>query len=239
MLGDRGDGGSHDGGPGTGGRVLVVDDDATVAEVVARYLRRDGFAVEVVPDGPSALARAEAVRPDLDVADLLFPGVHGPEVLRRLRERTGAPVVVLGALSAEADRVAGFEPGADDYVPKPFSPRELAARVKSVLRPTPPDTAGGPTCLSCGDAVVDLRAHEVRRGGRVVPLTSREFDLLVFFLRHPGRAFRREEPLEAVWGWTYGDASTVTVHVRRRREKIEVDPARLITAWGVGYRFDP
>jgi DNA-binding response OmpR family regulator len=226
------------------GRVLVVDDDPTVAEVVARYLARDGHDVMCVADGRTALRRALDEPPDLVVLDLMLPGMDGLEVCRRLRETSTVPIVMLTALGAETDRLVGLETGADDYVTKPFSPRELALRVRSVLRrargalvPTGPS---GP--LRDGGLVVDVSAHEAELGGKQLALTSREFDLLAFLLRHPRQAFTREELLERVWDWTFGDSSTVTVHVRRLREKIEDDPTtprRIVTVWGVGYRYEP
>ena len=225
-------------------RVLVVEDDATVAEVVVRYLEREGFEVESVGDGNQALERAGSSLPDLVVLDLMLPGLDGLEVCRRLRAVAPIPVIMLTARGEESDRVLGLELGADDYVSKPFSPRELTARVKSVLRraqgPLSPIDASG--VLTVGDLEVDLAAREVRRHGELVTLTTREFELLVFLVRHPRRVFRREELLEHVWGYTYGDTSTVTVHIRRLREKIEPDPSapRIIqTVWGAGYRLDP
>ncbi|WP_067450937.1 response regulator transcription factor [Actinomadura macra] len=226
------------------GRVLVVDDDPTVAEVVARYLARDGHEVSCVADGRAALREARDHPPDLVVLDLMLPGMDGLEVCRRLRETSTVPIVMLTALGTETDRLVGLETGADDYVTKPFSPRELALRVRSVLRrargalvPTGP---GGP--LRDGDLVVDVGAHEATRRGARLALTAREFDLLAFLLRHPRQAFTRDELLERVWDWTFGDSSTVTVHVRRLREKIEDDPTtprRIVTVWGVGYRYEP
>jgi DNA-binding response OmpR family regulator len=224
-------------------RILVVDDDATVAEVVTRYLQREGHAVESVGDGHLALQRAAAQPPDLVVLDVMLPGIDGLEVCRRLRAMAPVAVIMLTARGEETDRITGLDRGADDYVTKPFSPRELTARVRSVLRRARAPLAtesGGP--LHAGDLEIDLPAHEVRLGGEVVSLTAREFELLVFLMRHPRQVFRREQLLEDVWGYTYGDTSTVTVHVRRLREKVEVDPAhpRLVqTVWGVGYRFDP
>jgi len=226
-------------------RILVVDDDLTVSEVVTRYLEREGYVVEVAYDGAVALAQALAHPPELVVLDLMIPSLDGFEVCRRLREAAPVPVIMLTARGEEADRIVGLELGADDYVSKPFSPRELTARVKAVLR-----RAGGPVAAAPGEPVtlragtleVDTVAHEARRDGELVALTSREFDLLVHLMRHPRRAFRREELLEQVWGFAYGDTSTVTVHVRRLREKIEVDPAEprhVCTVWGVGYRFEP
>jgi DNA-binding response OmpR family regulator len=227
-----------------GQHVLVVDDDPTVSDVVRRYLERSGYEVALTGDGPSALEAVAARRPDLVVLDLMLPGMDGLEVCRRLRALDPElPVVMLTALGEESDRVLGLSLGADDYVTKPFSPRELVLRVQSVLRrgsraaqPAPPEV------LRDGDLVVDVARRVARRGGEELALTVREFDLLVFFLRHPGRAFRRGELLEGVWGWTFGDQSTVTVHVRRLREKIETDPAtprRIVTVWGVGYRYEP
>jgi DNA-binding response OmpR family regulator len=227
-------------------RVLVVDDDPTVAEVVRRYFEREGFAVEVVGDGTAALERALADSPDLVVLDLMLPGLDGLEVCRRLRALAPVPVIMLTARGAESDLVIGLELGADDYVSKPFSAKELTARAKAVLRrargPLAVVAPGSPGRLEAGDLVVDIPAREARIDGRFIALTAREFELLVFLMRHPRRAFRREELLEHVWGYTYGDTSTVTVHVRRLREKIEPDPAkpvRIATVWGVGYRWEP
>jgi DNA-binding response OmpR family regulator len=223
-------------------RVLVVDDDPTVAEVVRRYLERDGFVVESAADGVASLAAAAARPPDLVVLDLGLPGLDGLEVCRQLRLTSPVPIVMLTARGTEFDRILGLETGADDYVTKPFSPRELVLRVQSVLRRAATATGLSPAgVLSDGGLVVDLAAHEVAIDGRRIALTAREYDLLAFFLQHPGEAFERTVLLERVWGWTYADATTVTVHVRRLREKIEVDPAlptRIITVWGVGYRYE-
>jgi DNA-binding response OmpR family regulator len=223
-------------------RVLVVEDDPTVAEVVRRYLEREGFAVEAVGDGREALIRADASSPDLVVLDIMLPGLDGLEVCRELRSRAPVPVIMLTARGSEEDRVVGLELGADDYVSKPFSPRELTARVKAVLRRGHAPLSDGGGTVETGDLAIDLGAREVRVGAELLALTAREFDLLSFVARHPRRVFRREELLEHVWGYTYGDTSTVTVHIRRLREKIEDDPAtprHLTTVWGVGYRFDP
>jgi DNA-binding response OmpR family regulator len=224
------------------GRILVVDDDPTVAEVVARYLVRDGHDVECVADGHTALRAAEEKTPDLVVLDLMLPGIDGLEVCRRLRERWPVPIVMLTALGEETDRLVGLETGADDYVTKPFSPRELALRVRSVLRRARGALAATGETTQDGDLVVDTAAHEVRLAGRRISLTAREFDLLAFLMRHPRQAFTRSDLLEQVWGWEFGDSSTVTVHVRRLREKIEEDPTvprRILTVWGVGYRYEP
>ncbi len=230
----------------SGGRVLVVEDDPTVAEVVTRYLAREGYRVETVADGASALDRALAAPPDLMVLDLMLPVLDGLEVCRRLRAVLPVPIIMLTARGDETDRVVGLELGADDYVAKPFSPRELAARVKSVLRRSAGPLAGPWPAegqrLTAGEIELDLASREVHVAGGAVVLTVREFDLLAFLMIHPRRVFRREELLDHVWGYTFGDTSTVTVHVRRLREKIEMDPsspAHLQTVWGVGYRFEP
>ncbi|WP_395659389.1 response regulator transcription factor [Nocardioides sp.] len=220
-------------------RVLVVDDDHTVREVVVSYLRAHEHEVTEAADGETALRLVRDRPVDLVVLDLMLPGIDGIEVCRRLREAGDVPVVMLTALGEETDRVVGLEVGADDYVTKPFSPRELALRVDSVLRRT--HVAVAPRRLVDGDLVVDESAHTAYRGGAPLALTGREFDLLRFLLAHPGKAYSRDELLRQVWGWSIGDQSTVTVHVRRLREKVEPDPrqpARLVTVWGVGYRWE-
>ena len=224
-------------------RVLLVDDDPTVADVVTRYLEHEGFEVEVVSDGAVALSRTLADLPAIVVLDIMLPGIDGLEVCRRLRAAAPVPVIMLTARGEEEDRVIGLELGADDYLAKPFSPRELTARVKAVLR-----RANQPLPVSIDEVVdfegfvVDFGARQVVIDATPITLTAREFDLLAFLARSPRHAFRREELLEHVWGFTYGDTATVTVHVRRLREKIERDPTqpcRIVTVWGVGYRFDP
>jgi DNA-binding response OmpR family regulator len=226
-------------------KVLVVDDDSTVREVVSRYLVREGYRVEESSDGADALRRALADPPELVVLDLMLPSLDGLEVCRQLRLTAPIPVIMLTARDEEGDRIAGLELGADDYVAKPFSPRELAARVKAVLRrtsgPLSPAQPDAPN-LEAGDVIVDTLAHSASVRGEPVALTVREYDLLVHLMQHPHRAFRREELLADVWGFEYGDASTVTVHVRRLREKIEKDPGApryICTVWGYGYRFEP
>ena len=223
-------------------RVLVVEDDPTIAEVVTRYLVRAGYTVETVSDGLAALARAAAVHPDLVVLDVMLPGLDGIEVCRRLRAGSQIPVVMLTALGDEVDRVLGLEVGADDYLTKPFSPRELVLRVQAVLRRAGSVPAvEGTDLLVDGDLEVDQAAHRARLRGSELSLTGREFDLLVHLLRHRGRAFSRQDLMHEVWGWEFGDLSTVTVHVRRLRAKVEDDPSRptrLVTVWGVGYRWD-
>ncbi|MFE5538314.1 response regulator transcription factor [Streptomyces sp. NPDC056485] len=234
--------------------MLVVDDDPTVSEVVAGYLDRAGFTVRLAADGPAALRAAEERRPDLVVLDLMLPGMDGLEVCRRLRARERAagrqggqgalppvPVIMLTARGDEDDRILGLEVGADDYVTKPFSPRELVLRVQSVLRrAVPAAPAAGPRLTAAGLSL-DPAARRVSKDGKELALTLREFDLLAFFLRNPGQVCDRERLMREVWGWDFGDLSTVTVHVRRLRGKIEDDAAnpRLIqTVWGAGYRFD-
>jgi DNA-binding response OmpR family regulator len=224
-------------------QVLLVEDDPTVSDVVRRYLEREGMVVDVVSDGAAALARALADPPDIVVLDLMLPGLSGLEVCRRLRGASAVPVVMLTALGEEADRVAGLELGADDYVTKPFSPRELTLRVLSVLRRgrEPAHRLSRPEPLVDGDLRVDVAARVASFGGRPLALTIREFDLLAFLLAHPRQVFTRAELLEQVWGWTFGDQSTVTVHVRRLREKLSSggNHRRVATVWGVGYRYDP
>jgi DNA-binding response OmpR family regulator len=224
-------------------RILVVDDDPTVAEVVVKYLERDGHLVESVGDGAEALRRALADPPDLLVLDLMLPGMDGLQVCKKLRERWPVPVIMLTALGEEIDRVVGLETGADDYVTKPFSPRELALRVQSVLRRARGAlVTTGTGVLRDADLVVDVGAHEVRLGGNEITLTAREYDLLAYLMRNPPQAFSRAALLDQVWGWSFGDSSTVTVHVRRLREKIEPDPTaprRIVTVWGVGSRYEP
>ncbi|KUJ66036.1 two-component system response regulator [Streptomyces albus subsp. albus] len=225
-------------------RVLVVDDDPTVAEVVTGYLERSGFTVDHAADGPDALGAAGRTWPDLVVLDLMLPGMDGLEVCRRLRARGPVPVIMLTARGDEDDRITGLEVGADDYVTKPFSPRELVLRVASVLRRTRAATL--PTAepdrpVEAAGLRLDPATRRATKDGRELALTLREFDLLAHFLRHPGRAHSREVLMREVWGWDFGDLSTVTVHVRRLRGKVEDDPARprlIQTVWGVGYRFE-
>ncbi|MCW3844777.1 response regulator transcription factor [Micromonospora yasonensis] len=225
-------------------RVLVVDDDRTVADVVCRYLEHAGYEVEHVGDGAAALAAVARRPPHLVVLDLMLPVLDGLEVCRRLRERPdGVPIVMLTARGDEADRILGLQLGADDYLGKPFSPRELVLRVRSVLRRAGGEPAGAPPEVLADDGLeVETGPRVARLHGRELTLTLREFDLLAHLMRHPARAFRRVELLDRVWGWSFGDQSTVTVHVRRLREKIEADPAnprRIVTVWGVGYRYEP
>jgi two-component system, OmpR family, response regulator ResD len=226
------------------GRVLVVDDEPTIADVVSRYLQRAGYATESAASGPEAVQRAEAMKPDLVVLDLMLPGFDGLEVMRRIREdedgRTA--IILLTARGEESDRIDGLRLGADDYVVKPFSPAELVARVDAVLRRAAP-TDDGDEPLEFDGLRVDPAGRRAFVDDEEVALTQREFDLLLHFARNPGQAFSRNQLMDAVWQYSfYTDTSTVTVHIRRLRSKIEPDPSdpRFIqTVWGVGYRFSP
>ncbi len=221
-------------------RVLVVDDDHTVREVVVSYLRAHRHDVIEAVDGESALQAMRDTPADLVVLDLMMPGIDGLEVCRRLRASSEVPVIMLTALGSETDRVVGLEHGADDYVTKPFSPRELALRVDSVLRRSG-ERPSAIEVYSDAGLELDTGSHIASLHGEVLSLTAREFDLLRFLLANPGTAYSRDELLQQVWGWSFGDQSTVTVHVRRLREKVEADPTRpvrLVTVWGVGYRWE-
>ncbi|HZE04826.1 MAG TPA: response regulator transcription factor [Solirubrobacteraceae bacterium] len=226
------------------GSVMVVDDEPTIAEVVSRYLERAGYRTRVAGDGAQALALIGSQRPDLVVLDIMLPGIDGLEVMRRLRQGNREPmaVILLTAKSEETDRIVGLRLGADDYVVKPFSPRELVARVDAVLRRVEPAAARDDP-IELSDLTIDPAARQVFVRGQEVTLTQREFDVLLFLARHPGQAFSREQLMDAIWQYTfYTDTSTVTVHVRRLRAKVEVDPGRprhIQTVWGVGYRFTP
>ncbi|MBM6403002.1 response regulator transcription factor [Phycicoccus sp. CSK15P-2] len=223
-------------------RILLVEDDATVRETVAAYLTRAGHEVEAVADGEAGVEAFTRTPADLVLLDLMLPGLGGFEVTRRLRSmRRDLPLVMVTARGQEHERVQGLQHGADDYVTKPFSLRELELRVRSVLRRTsaaPPEVTG---VLRDGDVEIDLGARSATRAGRPLQLTSRELDLLAWFVQHPGVVWSRDQLIREVWGWEVGDASTVTVHVRRVREKVEADPgspARLVTVFGRGYRWD-
>ncbi len=224
------------------GSVLVVDDERTITEVVSRYLERAGYETRVAGDGPRALELAGADRPDLVVLDLMLPGMDGLEVMRRLREGDGVSVILLTAKGEATDRVIGLRLGADDYVVKPFSPAELVARVDAVLRRV--DTSAEPEEPIAFDGLeLDPVARRVTVRGEEAELTVREYELLLHLVRHPGQAFSRDQLMDSVWQYSfYSDTSTVTVHVRRLRAKIEEDPSNprwLQTVWGVGYRFQP
>jgi DNA-binding response OmpR family regulator len=224
--------------------VLIVDDEPMVREVLGRYLTRSGFAAEGAADGAAALAAFDASQPDLVLLDLMLPKIDGFSVFRSIRARAATPVIMLTARGGETERIAGLELGADDYVAKPFSPREVVARVQAVLRRrSPPENPVGRESLAFGHLEINGTGRTVRAGGSEVALTPREFDLLYLMAANAGTVFTRSELLDELWDLAFdGDPSTVTVHVRRLREKIEEDPSkprRLVTVWGVGYRFDP
>jgi DNA-binding response OmpR family regulator len=220
--------------------VLVVDDEPIVREVVVRYLEREGYRTLEASDGNAARELIERHPPDLVVLDVMLPGSDGLALCRWIRSRSDLPVIMLTARGEEADRIVGLELGADDYVAKPFSPRELAARVRTVLRRSSPAKPRD-HAIDLGDLRIDAAAREVTKAGRRLTLTAREFDLLWFLARHPRHVFSRSQLMSRVWGYEAAlDTGTVTVHVRRLREKIEDDPSRptrIETVWGVGYRL--
>jgi len=222
--------------------VLVVDDEPIVRDVVVRYHQRDGFDTLEAADGETARELIETASPQLVVLDVMLPGIDGLALCRWIRSRGELPVIMLTARGEEADRIVGLELGADDYVTKPFSPRELAVRVRTVLRRTASPPAA-PDRLVFDDLVVDARAREVEVEGRPLRLTAKEFDLLFFLASNPREVFSRDQLMDRVWGYAAAlDTGTVTVHIQRLRSKIERDPkspCRLETVWGVGYRFVP
>jgi DNA-binding response OmpR family regulator len=230
-----------------GDDILVVDDEASVVEVVSLYLKREGFSVRSARDGRQALAAIRDKMPALLILDLMLPKVDGIEIMHRLKDEqvTDVPVIMLTARGQETDRIYGLELGADDYVVKPFSPAELVARVKAVLRRSGSGAGSqsGERRLEFEDLIIDPLTRVVQVRGHEVELTATEFNLLWFMADHPRQVFSRDRLLENVWGFSdYVDPSTVTVHIRRLREKIEVDPSHpqhLLTVWGVGYKFDP
>jgi DNA-binding response OmpR family regulator len=223
--------------------VLVVDDEPTIRDVVVQYLRREGYATLEAGDGDAARELLEREWPNLVVLDLMLPGTDGLALCRWIRDRSQLPVIMLTARGEEADRIIGLELGADDYVTKPFSPRELVARVRSVLRRGTEANDRPDERVRIGDIEIDAAAREVRKRGSVLKLTAREFELLWFFARHPRRVFSRDQLMSRVWGYEPAfDSGTITVHVRRLREKIEDEPAHpryIETVWGVGYRLSP
>jgi DNA-binding response OmpR family regulator len=226
-------------------RVLVVDDEPMVRDVLSRYLERNGFEVDAAADGELALEAFDARRPDLVLLDLMLPRVDGFEVFRRIRARGDSPVIMITARGETTDRIVGLEVGADDYISKPFSPGEVVARVRSVLRRSASHDPRGDDgeVLALDGLELDPRSREVRVAGGLVSVTPKEFDLLLHFASNPRTVFSRMQLLDEVWDVAFdGDPATVTVHIRRLREKIEVDPSqprRLVTVWGVGYRFEP
>ena len=218
-------------------------DEPVVTEVVERYLRLEGYEVSLASDGAVALQLAQEWAPDLVILDIMLPAVDGLEVCRQIRNESQVPIIVLTARGDETDRVVGLELGADDYVAKPFSPRDLVARVKSVLRRAssgPAQALGG--TLRFDDLSINPHTRSVTRSGKGADLTGKEFDLLLFLASHAGQVFTREQLMDNAWDYTYaGDSSTVTVHIRRLREKIEVKPVKprhIKTVWGVGYKFE-
>ncbi|MGZ4386450.1 MAG: response regulator transcription factor [Gaiellaceae bacterium] len=221
--------------------VLVVDDEPIVRDVVVRYLERDGFRTLTAADGETARRLVEDESPSLVVLDVMLPGIDGLSLCRWIRGSSDLPVILLTARGEEADRIVGLELGADDYVTKPFSPRELAARVRTVLRRA--GQVAREERVELDGLELDAGTREVLRRGSPLRLTAREFDLLWFLASHPNRVFSRDQLMQSVWGYTSAlDTGTVTVHVRRLREKIEEDPSRpsrIETVWGVGYRFRP
>jgi DNA-binding response OmpR family regulator len=222
--------------------VLVVDDEPTIRDVVVRYLRRDGYETLEAGDGDRARDLIETSEPSLVVLDVMLPGTDGLALCRWIRSRSSLPVILLTARGDEVDRIIGLELGADDYVTKPFSPRELAVRVRTVLRRLGPQ-APRDVRIGAGHLVIDAATRDVTKAGEPVQLTAKEFDLLRFLAGHPRRVFSRDQLMSRVWGYEAAyDTGTVTVHVRRLREKLEEDPSRprlLQTVWGVGYRFCP
>ena len=228
-----------------GQKILVVDDEAVIRDVVRRYLEHDGFAVCEAADGEEALAAIREEEPDLIILDLMLPLIDGWTLTRLLhREASPIPIIMLTARNETNDRIRGLDQGADDYVVKPFSPREVVSRVRAVLRrarSTDPTEEAPPEPIEVGDFCLDYATRRVTVRGKALSLTAREFDLLWFLARHPAQVFTREQLLDSVWGYDFhGDASTVTVHIRRLREKVEDDPSDpryIATEWGVGYRF--
>ena len=233
-LGPAGRGGST--------TVLVVEDEPAIAQAIVHRLSAEGWHVQAVGDGLQAVDVAARLHPDVVLLDVMLPGIDGLEVCRRLRADGDVPVIMLTALGAETDRIMGLGLGADDYVTKPFSPRELVLRVDSVLRRAGQRAAPESEVLTDGDLVVEPAARSATLAGRSLSLTARELDLLRFLVSHAGPVWSRDDLLREVWGWSFGDRSTVTVHVRRLREKVEADPThpvRLLTVWGTGYRWEP
>jgi DNA-binding response OmpR family regulator len=225
--------------------ILIVEDEPSIAEVVGLYMKRAGYQTLHAADGKSAMTLLERHMPDLVILDLMLPEVDGLEITRWIRERSDVPIIMVTSRREEADRIAGLELGADDYVVKPFSPQELVSRVRAVLRRADKSSTRGEgeRPLAFGDLTIDPITRIVSRGGNELQLTAKEFDMLHHLAQHPRQVFSREQLLDRIWGGSeYIDPGTVTVHVRRLREKIEADPskpAHLITMWGVGYKFEP
>ncbi len=224
-------------------RVLVVDDEPIVRDVLCRYLTKDGFEVDLAEDGESAVASFRKNLPDLVLLDLMLPKLDGFQVFEHIRSLTQTPVIMLTARREEQDRIAGLEMGADDYVSKPFSPAEVVARVRAVLRRSGDPAVENGRDLELGELRIEAKSRRLFVAEEEIPLTPREFDLLLFMATNTGTVFTRLDLLEEIWDFAfYGDPATVTVHIRRLREKIEADPSNpkhIVTVWGTGYRFDP
>ena len=227
-------------------RILIVDDEPTVREVVGQYLALEGYTIITAADGLEALRLAAASPPDLVILDLMLPGIDGIEVCRRLRAASAVPILMLTARTEDLDKIEGFEAGTDDYITKPFRAREVVMRVRAIMRRL--EAVSAPAMVTEGDLrfgglVIRSRLHQAERDGQPLDLTSKEFELLRYLASHPGQVCTRHDLLRDVWNYEYfGDGTTVTVHMRRLREKVEEDPGRprhLRTVWGVGYRFEP
>ena len=225
--------------------ILVVEDEPSIAEVVSLYLKRAGFHVQIAADGKQAMNSFERQMPDFVILDLMLPGIDGLSLTRWLRDRSNVPIIMLTARREEIDRIAGLEMGADDYVVKPFSPQELVSRVRAVLRRVGQEQTGpeSEAPLAFDGLIINPSSRVVTVNDSDIELTVKEFDMLYLLAQHPKQVFTRDQLLERVWGGAqYIDPGTVTVHVRRLREKIEADPSkptRLLTVWGVGYKFEP
>ncbi|MDI7246905.1 MAG: response regulator transcription factor [Bacillota bacterium] len=221
--------------------ILVVEDEESVRELVRMYLENDGFRVETASDGEEALNKVKANTPDLIILDIMLPKFDGWTVCREVKKTSSVPIIMLSARTEEFDRVLGLELGADDYIPKPFSPREMVARVRAVLRRTNASPGAGGRVLTYGDLTIDRDANRVTVNDREVAMAPREFELLWFLACHPGRVYSREQLLEEVWGYEYlGDARTVDTHIKRLREKLHAngEATYIKTVWGRGYKFE-
>lgn len=224
--------------------ILIVEDEPSIAEVVSLYLQRAGFQTRHAPDGKTAMTLVEQQTPELAIVDIMLPEIDGLSLTRWLRDRSNVPIILLTARREEVDRIAGLEMGADDYVVKPFSPQELVSRVRAVLRRTGREQGDSSSdqALNFENLIVDPRSRTVTLTGKEIMLTAKEFDMLYLLASHPRQVYTRDQLLERIWGGSdYIDPGTVTVHVRRLREKIEADPSspgRILTVWGVGYKFE-
>ncbi len=222
-------------------KILLVDDEKTLVKALKFHLEKEGFLVEAAFNGEEALEKAFEVNPDIIILDLMLPGRDGFEVCREIRKKEEIPIIMLTAKGEDIDKVLGLELGADDYMTKPFNPRELVARIKAILRRSNTREEGLRKQIQIGSLQIDLLQHRVRQDEREIDLTAKEFALLSFLASNAGRVYSREQLLEQIWGYNYyGDARTVDVHVRHLREKIEADPGNpqlILTVWGTGYKF--